>query len=331
MKNLIKNKEIVENIDFFTIKNNKDLEIEFCQLGAAVYAVRYKGKIITYHPEDRKVFLTTGKYSGKVVGRTCGRLADGKIEVDGKPYQLQVNETSKNNCLHGGKDGISFKKFDYSVVEDENAINVIFKYSSPANEAGFPGKVDFTITYVIQKETNTFVLKMLAIPDVKTVLNMTTHIYWRLGGNDVLDHVMYVDASKRMKGHEQRMFNMEEMDVEEAFNFTQAKKIGKDILEVAKANPDTTRGYDHAWIFNNPNNGKVTLSYENTTLDITTNFDMTNIYADCWNDPISMLEYGQDKQYGGIAIEPQMKYTSYKDLILDAGKSFDHYIRFELK
>ena len=37
------------------------------------------------------------------------------------------------------------------------------------------------------------------------------------------------------------------------------------IIEVAKASPNATRGYDHAWIFNSPNEGKVTLSFENTT------------------------------------------------------------------
>lgn len=331
METLIKNKQTVGCVDYFTVANNKDLEIEFCQLGAAIYCVKYKGKVITYHPADKEVFLTTGKYSGKIVGRTCGRLADGKIEIDGKPYQIQVNESGKNNCLHGGNDGISFKKFNYSVTETPDAISVVFKYKSPDGEAGFPGNVDFTITYVIEKENNTFTIKMKAIPDAKTVLNMTTHIYWRLGGNDVLDHTLYVDAGKRMVGHESRMFNMNEIAVEDLFDFQQPKKVGKDILEVAKASPNATRGYDHAWIFNNPNEGKVTLSFENTKLNIITDFSMTNIYADCWNDPIEMLNYGMDKQYGAIAIEPQMKYTSYKDLICEANKPFDHYIRFELR
>lgn len=331
MENLIRNKITVEGNDFFSIKNNKDLEIEFCQLGAAIYSVKYKNKVITYHPADRKVFLTTGKYSGKIVGRTCGRLADGKIEIDGKPYQIQVNEAAKNNCLHGGNDGISFKKFAYSVTEDDKTIKVIFKYTSPNNEAGFPAKVDFVVTYVIEKEVNTFTIKMLATPDAKTILNMTTHIYWRLGGNDILDHTLYVDAGKRMIGHPERMFNMQEATVENWYNFQKPKKVGQDIFEVAKASPNATRGYDHAWIFNNPTNGRVTLSYEGTTLDITTDFSMANIYADCWNDPIEMLTYGLDKQYGAIAIEPQLKYTTYSDLICEAGKAFDHYIKFELK
>ena len=177
MENLAINKETVENVDFFTIKNHKDLEIEFCQLGASIYSVKYKGKVITYHPQDKKVFLTTGKYSGKIVGRTCGRLADGKIEIDGKPYQLQVNETGKNNCLHGGNDGLSFKKCNYQVNEDDKTINVVFTYQSPDGEAGYPGNVNYTITYVIGKETNAFMIKMVATPDAKTILNLTTHIY----------------------------------------------------------------------------------------------------------------------------------------------------------
>lgn len=331
MENVIKNKQTVGEIDYFTVSNNKDLEIEFCQLGAAVYAVKYKGKVITYHPQDKNVFLTTGKYSGKIVGRTCGRLADGKIDIDGQPYQLDVNETGKNNCLHGGKDGISFKKFNYSVTEDASAINVVFTYQSPNGESGFPGNVNFTITYVIEKAVNAFTIKMLAMPDAKTVLNMTTHIYWRLGGNDVLDHVLYVDAGKRMIGHPERMFNMQEVDVDALFDFQKPKKVGQDILAVAQDSPNATRGYDHAWIFNNPSQGRITLSYETTTLDITTNFSMTNIYADCWNDPIEMLTYGPDKQYGGIAIEPQLKYMTYKDLYFDANQPLDRFIRFELR
>lgn len=331
MENVIKNKQTVGDVDYFTVANNKDLEIEFCQLGAAVYAVKYKGKVITYQPADRNVFLTTGKYSGKMVGRTCGRLADGKVEIDGKQYQLQINETGKNNCLHGGNDGLSFKKFNYSITEDAKSIHVVFAYQSPDGEAGYPGNVNFTITYVIEKENNSFTINMLAIPDANTILNMTTHIYWRLGGNDILDHMLYVDAGKRVIGHEARMFNMQETPVDNLFNFQQPKKVGQDILEVAKASPNATRGYDHAWIFNNPNLGKVTLSYETTTLEVTTNFGMVNIYANCWNDPIEMLSYGPDKQYGGIAIEPQLKYLSPKELYWKANQPFNYYIKFDIK
>ncbi|MCQ3907900.1 MAG: hypothetical protein MJ219_04235 [Mycoplasmoidaceae bacterium] len=67
-----------------------------------------------------------------------------------------------------------------------------------------------------------------------------------MGGNDILNHTLFVDAGKRMLGHPERMFNMNEMMVEDLFNFQQSKKIGKDIYEVAKASPNATRGYDHA-------------------------------------------------------------------------------------
>ena len=318
----------LEGHDFFTINNGKNLEIEFCQYGASIYSIKYKNKVVSYHPEDRKAFLSTGKYSGKMVGRTCGRLADAIIEVNNTKYQLDMNEKDKSNCLHGGKDGISFKDFSYEVVDKDEQIDVIFKCTSPANEGGYPAKVDYVITYEISKTKDKFIIHMVATPDGLTTINMTTHIYWRLGGSDILDHTMYVDASKKMHGDLHRMFNINPEPVSPWFDFNQPKKISKDILEIAKVEP-CTRGYDHMFIFNKPNDGIVKLQYDHTTLTVKTDMPAANIYANCWESEGMMLGYEIDKRYGGIAIEPQLAYTSYKDLITD--KPFNHFISFELE
>ena len=91
-------------VSFFTIKNNKDIEITFCNRGASIYSIKYKDQFVTYHPKNQSDFLTDNFYYGRALGRVAGRIKDGKINVSDKDYQLEVNETggAKHNTLHGG-------------------------------------------------------------------------------------------------------------------------------------------------------------------------------------------------------------------------------------
>ena len=59
------------NSSFFTINNDKSLEVTFCDTGASIYSIYYKGTCITYQPENKEYFKHTEKNSGKILGRTC--------------------------------------------------------------------------------------------------------------------------------------------------------------------------------------------------------------------------------------------------------------------
>ena len=181
---------------FLTVSNSKNLTITFCDYGASVYAIKYKDNYVTYHPESYDEFIESKRmiiqskrvYIASTFMPAQIEIKDGKIEIDGKTYDLDKNE--HGNTLHGGNTNFSFQIFNYEVNENDETINVVFKFSSPAGECGFPADVNIIIVYAISKLSDKFKIHYHAMPDAATPLNISSHIYWRLGGKDILKHTL---------------------------------------------------------------------------------------------------------------------------------------------
>jgi galactose mutarotase-like enzyme len=67
--------------------------------------------------------------------------------VDGKSYVLAINNGP--NALHGGLEGFDKKNWSASAVIQEDRAGVVFLYSSPDGEEGYPGKVQ--VRYMTNK------------------------------------------------------------------------------------------------------------------------------------------------------------------------------------
>ena len=88
-------------------------------------------------------FITSGeKYYGAIVGRYGNRIARGKFNLDGKSYQLDINNSP--NSLHGGSTGFHSRIWD-AVQPDSQS--VILSYVSVDGEEGYPGTVTTKVIY----------------------------------------------------------------------------------------------------------------------------------------------------------------------------------------
>lgn len=340
--------------EFFTIKNKSNLEVTFCDRGASIYSIYYEGLCVTYQPEDHDDFLTTNKYSGKIVGRTSGRVDGGKMNIDGKDYQFSINEHDANT-LHGGKDGISTKDFKHEIKTNNDNQQVIFTYTSPDGESGYPGTVDFVITYTIPNDSDSISIDMLGTPRTndKTPICLTGHTYWRLGGVDgIKNHELKISADNIANSRRKDQIIEPGLvpitgdgisDFQKSFDFNAFKEIGQDI-DVVAANDPVALGYDHGWIFNSQNSNdelknKVELQNKsaNIHLTVSTDINMVFIYANCHPvDTSKMLVYGDDEQYGGVAIEPMVYLNNksdgsgYNDLLCTKDNPFHKHIEYSL-
>lgn len=126
---------------------------------------------------------------GIVAGRVANRTAGGRFEREGRVYQLIRNEGA--NHLHGGALGLGRRLWE---MEGDTATEaVILRYHSPDGEEGYPGAVDFTVTFRL--DGTRLVVDMQGAPDRPTPINLAQHSYWNLGGGgDVLDHEVWIDA-----------------------------------------------------------------------------------------------------------------------------------------
>jgi aldose 1-epimerase len=126
--------------------------------------------------DDAKDYAEHPNYFGVTVGRFANRIGGGKFTLDGKTYQLPLND--KVNSLHGGKVGFDKQPWRIVAVKDGS---VTMALTSPDGDQGYPGKLDVTITYTLSDD-GALTIAFGAKTDKPTVVNMTNHAIFNLAG-----------------------------------------------------------------------------------------------------------------------------------------------------
>lgn len=328
---------------FFTVKGDQ-LEVVFCDRGASIYSIKYKDQFVTYHPKDKKTFITNNFY-GKCLGRVAGRIPDGKLKIGENEYNLEINETKggKNNCLHGGTNGLYAKDWTHKVTEKDDNYQVTFEYISLAGESGFPETLNVKYVYTVSKTDGELILDIDASSSGLTPVDLSFHPYFRLGNKGTIkNHKLTVKAENIAKydseGH-QTVLGIESVTKEgnNPWNFINGKTIGKDIEEAADKDK-VSGGYDHIWCFDDEkiDEQDLELSNEesNIKLNVTSNSNAVIMYSNCWpNEEQEMNDGEKDTKYAAITIEPYTFFTtepkSMEKLFIDKDKPFTRNITYK--
>ena len=146
-------------------------------------------------------YETQGFSMGTLIGRYGNRIADGKFTLDGKEYQLPLNEVkpAPRHCnLHSGPDGWDTKVWQARPFVEGDVVGLVLTLTSPDGDMGFPGTVQCKVTYRVLP-TNVWTIDYEATTDKPTVLNLTHHSYWNLAGEasgDVLKQELQIFADE---------------------------------------------------------------------------------------------------------------------------------------
>ncbi|MDC0935505.1 galactose mutarotase [Pirellulales bacterium] len=135
------------------------------------------------------------QYFGCATGRYANRIAGGRFQLEGREYQLAINNGP--NHLHGGPER-PLSSVDWKGVPLETSAGrgVRFRYISPDGEERYPGTLEVTIDYVLTNE-NALRIEYAASTDKPTPVNLTNHSYFNLAGHgaeSVLDHELRIEA-----------------------------------------------------------------------------------------------------------------------------------------
>jgi aldose 1-epimerase len=111
--------------------------------------------------------------------------------LEGKSYQLPINNPP--NSLHGGTVGFDHRNWTAKEVPD----GVEFTLVSENGDQGYPGTLTAHVRYVLDGHT----IKLLydATTDAPTVINLTNHTYFDLGGDQdpsILNEELTINASR---------------------------------------------------------------------------------------------------------------------------------------
>lgn len=187
-----------KRIGLFTLRNPNGMIAQITNYGAKIvslYAPDKDGKLadVVLGFSTLKEWQEKETYFNAVIGRYANRIKDGRFELDGKQYQLAVNNGT--NHLHGGNIGFNEKVWE---VVGQTKHSVSLHYRSKDGEENYPGNLDVYVTYNLTLD-NALEISYEAKTDKPTIVGFTNHAYFNLKGEgegDVRDHVLQVFADE---------------------------------------------------------------------------------------------------------------------------------------
>lgn len=188
-------------------------------------------------------YFENGCFFGATVGPNANRIAGAAFVLDGKKYQLDVNDGENN--LHSHRD-LGYHKRIWDA--DAGEMDITLTLEDADGNMGFPGNKKVQVTYTIT-EDNELKIHYEADSDQNTIINMTNHTYFNLAGHKekIYDHILELRASAYTPVVTGAIPTGEIASVGGTpFDFTKAKRIG-DEIDADNEQLKLTGGYDHNW------------------------------------------------------------------------------------
>jgi aldose 1-epimerase len=234
-----------------TLTNGNGMEVDVISYGGIITRLVVpdadgKPADVVLGLDDLESYVSSSPYFGAIIGRYGNRIADGRFELDGKTYELAINDG--DNHLHGGTVGFDKLNWDMTTLETETSAGVTLTTTSPDGDQGYPGTLDVTVTYLLT-DTNELDIRFSATTDKPTIVNLTHHSYFNLAGKgSILEHELMIPAEEFTPVRAGLIPTGELRDVAATpFDFREAKPIGRDI-EADNAQLEYGLGYDHNWV-----------------------------------------------------------------------------------
>jgi aldose 1-epimerase len=242
-----------QQVTAFTLMNRQGMQVKVLDFGAIISEIhvpdrdgRFADVVLGF--ERIEPYLHNTPFLGAIIGRYGNRIAQGRFHLDGKEYQLAVNNPP--NHLHGGNQGFHQVMWQAAPFANDDAVGITFTRSSPDGEDGYPGKLDVTLTYELDND-NALSLRYHAVTDQATPVNLTNHSYFNLAGQGtILGHALSINADRYLPVDAGSIPTGELADVSGTpFDLRQSTVIG-DNIALPHEQLRIGRGYDHNFVLN---------------------------------------------------------------------------------
>lgn len=322
-------------VDMWVLQSPQ-VKVELLTLGAIIRSVVTRGKDgqtddVVLGFDDVDGYLSDKRYFGAVVGRVANRIARGRFVLEGREYQLDVNNGP--NALHGGRRGFNQAVWRATPVEG----GVELSLSSPDGDQAYPGQVDVCVSYTLQEETLT--AECRARSTKTTPINLTNHSYFNLGGQgaaDVYDHEVSISAQWYLPVDDTSIPTGEVRAVEGTpFDLRRPVLIGPQLQKVPGP------GFDHNFCLSSPGESwsdrpaaRVHHPSSGRVLEVSTSQPGVQFYTANFLDG-SMTGKGGARygKHSSFCLETQnwpdaVNQASFPDCLLRPGEEYRHVTRY---
>lgn len=309
------------------VLENDYLKAYISDLGATLVKLidkKTSTDIVLGYDTDQE-YIDNALYLGASVGRNANRIGNAKFNLNGKDYQLAVNDNM--NSLHGGGvNGFSFKRWNKELESKEE---LTLSYFSKDGEEGFPGNLNVEVTYKLDK--NNLIWSYSGHSDADTVFNMTNHSYFNLGDDDIYNLELKITTDKYSPVDEYGLTLDEVKPVESsAYDFRQFTNVKENIDKLPN-------GIDNNYVWETTDD-KLMATLRNNKLSMNVYSDMPDMHLYTGNFLNgSMGKYNKpNKKHAGLCLECQfypnaINYSKYIKPILKKDETVTYYIRYEVE
>jgi aldose 1-epimerase len=188
-------------VDLYSMRNKAGIEARVITYGGIIVSLKTAGRNgpfgdIVLGFDSLAGYVHDSPYFGAIVGRYANRIAKGRFTLDGRTYQLPINNPP--NSLHGGDRGFDKVVWQATPIEQTDGVSLVLSHVSPDGDQGYPGTVHAQVTYTLTDKDELSV-EYKATTDKATPINLSQHTYFNLTGNaqrDVLGHVLTLNADR---------------------------------------------------------------------------------------------------------------------------------------
>jgi aldose 1-epimerase len=297
--------------NIFTISNKNNVSAVFTTEGARLMSLFVPDKngaltnVVIGFDSAAEYAKSTEPYFGATIGRYGNRINKGKFTLEGKPYQITVN--NGQNMLHGGKNGFQYKLWN-ATLPDEHTLE--FTYSSKDGEEGFPGNLEVKVVYSLT-DSNELKMEYTASTDKPTVVNLTNHAFFNLNGEGsgtILDHILQINADKYTSVDTALIPSGKLESVKNTpFDFIKPETIGKRINQ-NNIQLKAGKGYDHNFVLNGSGMKKAATIIGDKSgikMEIFTEEPGLQFYSGNFMQSKNKMRKGNDDYRTAVALETQ--------------------------
>lgn len=301
-----------KDITLYTITNAAGMQADVTDLGAILVNLFVPGK--DGKKDDVVLGFATGEeyydnasFFGATIGPSANRIGNAKFTIEGREYQLAVND-GPNNLHSDYEKGYHKRLWDAEIVDN----GVKFSLEAPDGDMGFPGNLKISVTYTLT-EDNAISLKYHGTTDRAALLNMTNHSYFNLAGHkagNIEDHVLTIHASCYTPVVPGAIPTGEIAPVAGTpMDFTKAKRIGDEIRDDFEQ-LKLTKGYDHNWVVDGADGTlrEIAVVSEPTTgrvMTVFTDLPGVQFYAGNCISPVAGKDGAHYEVRSGLCLETQ--------------------------
>lgn len=299
-------------VQLYTLTGKNGLEIDIADYGVTITRIEMPDKngnlenivcgfekLENYLSDE---YLQSYPYFGVIIGRFGNRIASGNLEIDGKTYELAINNGP--NHLHGGITGFDKRLWTAKPYENEEVVGVEFSYLSPHMEENYPGNLQVRCICSLTA-ANELVLEYVAETDQTTVVNLTNHTYFNLTGGkeNILNHELKLTATKMTELVDQIPTGKFLETKGSPFDFSEFKTLAKDLKQLPT-------GYDDNFVLDNET-GELkyagTLREKNSgrQVEVYTSQPGMQLYTGYWIPELIIDGKKKFGSYSGVALETQ--------------------------